>query len=150
MELCASGNRPQAAMKTRANNDERSTGELFHDLSEQSSRLIHQEVALAQAELIQKGAQAGIGIGLLGGAGILVLYGLGALTAGAILLLSTAVNGWIAAVIVAGGFLIVAATAAIVGRARLARSGPALPKTAIETTRHDVETIRASIHEGRS
>lgn len=139
-------------MATTTNNgrDNRSTSELMRDLSEQSTRLIRQEMALARAELTQKGAQAGFGIGLFGGAGILSLYGLGALTAGGILLLSTAMKAWIAAVIIAGGILIVAGAAALIGKARLARAAPPLPGATIETARQDVETIRASIREGRS
>ena len=51
----------------------RSTSDLVHDLSEQTSQLIRQEIALAQTELTEKGAQAGVGIGLVAGAGILAL-----------------------------------------------------------------------------
>ena len=138
------------ATTTNDAGDNRSTSELIRDLSEQSTRLIRQEMALARAELIEKGAQAGFGIGLFGGAGLLSLYGLGALTAGAILLLSTAMKAWMAAVIVAGGFLIVAGAAALIGKARLARAAPPVPEATIETAKQDVETIRASIKEGRS
>jgi hypothetical protein len=139
-------------MATTTNNagNNRSTSELIRDLSEQSTRLIREEMALARAELIEKGAQAGFGIGLFGGAGLLSLYGLGALTAGGILLLSTAMKAWMAAVIVAGGFLIVAGAAALIGKARLARAAPPVPEATIETAKQDVETIRASIKEGRS
>jgi hypothetical protein len=137
---------------TTTNNgkDNRSTSELIRDLSEQSTQLIRQEVALARAELAQKGAQAGFGIGLFGGAGILSLYGLAALTASGILLLSTAMKAWIAALIIAGGILIVAGAAALVGKARLRGAAPPLPEATIETAKQDVETIRASIREGRS
>ena len=138
------------ATTTNDAGDNRSTSELIRDLSEQSTRLIRQEMALARAELIEKGAQAGFGIGLFGGAGLLSLYGLGALTAGGILLLSTAMKAWMAAVIVAGGFLIVAGAAALIGKARLARAAPPVPEATIETAKQDVETIRASIKEGRS
>jgi Putative Actinobacterial Holin-X, holin superfamily III len=130
--------------------DNRSTSELIHDLSGQTTRLIRQEIGLARAELTQKGAQAGLAIGLLGGAGILSLYGLGALTAGGILLLSTAMKPWVAAVIIAAGILIVAGAAALVGKARLARAAPPVPEATIQTAKKDVATIRASIREGRS
>jgi hypothetical protein len=135
---------------TKNGKDNRSTSELIHDLSEQSSRLIRQEIALARAELTHKGAQAGLGIGLLGAAAILSLYALGALTAGGILLLSTAVKAWIAAGIIAGSILLAAGAAALIGKTRLARAAPAVPEATIETAKRDVETIRASIREGRS
>ncbi|MGO9892025.1 MAG: phage holin family protein [Solirubrobacteraceae bacterium] len=137
---------------TTANNgkDNRSTSELIHDIADQTTRLIRQEMALAQAELTQKGAQAGFGIGLFGGAGVLSLYGLAALTASGILLLATAMKAWIATLIIAGGILLVAGAAALVGKARLRRAAPPLPEATIETAKQDVETIRASIREGRS
>lgn len=128
----------------------RTTTELLRDLSEQSTRLIHQEIALARAELTHKSGNARFGTGLFGAAGILSLYGLGALTAGGILLLSSAMKAWIAAVIVAGGILVVAGVAAVIGKARLARAAPPFPEAAIETAKQDVEAIRPSIREGRS
>jgi Flp pilus assembly protein TadB len=139
-------------MAARTNNgkDKRSMSELIRDLSEQSTRLMRQEAALAQAELTEKGVQAGLGIGLFGAAAILALYGLGALTAAGILLLSTATKPWVAAVIVAGGVLIVAGAVALMARARLARIAPPVPEATIKTAKQDVETIRESIREGRS
>ena len=107
-------------------------------------------MALARAELIQKGAQARLGIGLVCVAGVLALYGFGALIAGAILLLATAVKAWVAAVIIAGGAVIAAGAAAGLGKVRLARAAPPLPEATIETANEDVATIRASIREGRS
>jgi hypothetical protein len=128
----------------------RSTSELVRDLSEQSSRLIRQEMALAWAELAQKGVEAGVGMGLLGGAAILGLYGLGALTASGILLLATAMKAWVAAVVIAGGILAVAGVAALIGKTRLAQAAPPVPEATIETAKQDVRTIRASVLEGRS
>ena len=138
-------------MATRTNSEgNRSTTELIHDLSEQSTRLIREEMALARDEVTQTAARAGFGIGLLVVAGVLSLYGLGALTAGGILLLSTAAKAWIAAVIVAGGILIVASATALIARTQVARAAPPVPEVTIETAKQDVETIRTSIHEGRS
>jgi len=135
---------------TKAGGDDRSTTELIRDLSEQSSRLIRQEVALTRADLTQKGAQAARGIGLVVGSGILSLYGLGALIASGILLLSTATNAWIAALIVAGAILLAAGAAALIGKARLTRAAPSPLEAALETATRDMEALRASIREGRS
>ena len=59
----------------------RSLGELFGKLSTETSTLIRQEMALARAELIEKGKEAGKGAGLFGGAGVVGLLAAGALTA---------------------------------------------------------------------
>jgi len=128
----------------------RSTSELVRELSEQSTRLIRQEMALARAELTEKGVEARFGMELLGAAGVLSLYGLGALAAAAILLLATTLKAWLAATIVGGGILIVAASAALMGKAHLARTAPPIPEATIETARQDLDTIRASIREGRA
>src|SRR3954462_7777784 len=94
---------------------ERPTGELVKDLSAQVSTLVRQELELAKVELTAKGKQAGIGAGMLGGAGLFALYGVGALVACAILALSTVVDGWLAALIVAAVLFVVAGVLALAG-----------------------------------
>src|SRR5881397_3410027 len=79
---------------------EASVAELVKQLSEQTSRLARQEVELAKAELAEKGKRAGVGAGMFGGAGVFGFYALGALVATAILALATAVDAWLAALIV--------------------------------------------------
>ena len=78
---------------------ERPVGDLVQELSQQTATLVRQEMRLAQAELQEKGKHAGIGAGMFGGAGLVALYGVGALIAAAILLIGTAVEPWIAALI---------------------------------------------------
>src|SRR5512133_4127379 len=87
---------------------DRSLGELLKQLSEQTTRLVHQELELAKAELQQKGRQAGMGAGMFGGAGALGLAALGALTACFILALDAVMAAWLAALIVAVVFGVVA------------------------------------------
>ena len=74
---------------------DRSIAELLKQLSDQTATLVRQELDLAKAELTVKGKRAGVGAGMLGGAGMFGLYALGALTACVILLLSTAMTGWL-------------------------------------------------------
>lgn len=71
---------------------ERSVAELIQQATAQTQTLVRDEIRLAQLELTEKGKQASLGAGLFGGAGGLSLYGLGALAAGLILLLATAVD----------------------------------------------------------
>jgi hypothetical protein len=54
---------------------ERPAGDLVKDLSEQVSRLVRDELNLAQVEMTAKGKRAGAGAGLLGGSGLLALHG---------------------------------------------------------------------------
>ena len=77
-----------------------SMADLVQRLSQQTATLVRQEMHLAQAELKQKGKRAGMGTGLLGGAGVIGLAALGALVAALILVLGKAVDMWISAFIV--------------------------------------------------
>jgi hypothetical protein len=51
------------------------TGELIGQLGDQLSRLVRDEVRLAQAEATQNAKRLGMGAGLFGGAGVLALVG---------------------------------------------------------------------------
>jgi len=77
---------------------ERSLGDLFADLSQQTSLLIRQEVQLAKTEFSQKAAQAGRAGAMLGAGGALVNAALLALTATIVLLLVRfGLDAWAAA-----------------------------------------------------
>jgi putative superfamily III holin-X len=79
---------------------ERSTAELVKLATEQVSALVRDELKLAQVEMTRKGKQAGSGAGLLGGGGLIALYGVGCLIACVIIAISKAVPAWLAALIV--------------------------------------------------
>src|SRR3954462_14060003 len=120
-----------------ATTSDTSTNELVQELASQTSTLIRQELALAQVELRGKGTRAGIGGGLFGAAGLFALYGLGALIAAIVLALATAVDGWLAALIVAVVLFAAAGVAALVGKGRVSKATPAAPEQAIASTKQD-------------
>jgi uncharacterized membrane protein YqjE len=124
---------------------DKSVGDLVRNLSEDLSRLVRDEIRLAQAEVGEKAKKAGIGIGAFGGAGVVALYGLGVLIAAAVLGLAAAVPAWLAALIVAVVLFVVAAVAALIGRKKLQEAAPPVPTRAIETTKADVAEIKESI-----
>lgn len=130
----------------RAAARERSTGELVSQLSEQMSRLIRDEMQLARLEMARKGKQAGIGAGLLGGSGLIALYGVGCLLACAIIAISGVLAAWLAALIVGAALLLVSGIAALIGRGRLRRATPPVPEEAVGSVRADVEEIRERAH----
>jgi membrane protein len=123
--------------------------ELVKQLSEQTSRLARHEVELARAELMAKGKRAGLGAGMFGGAGIVALYAVGALTAAAILGLSKAVAGWAAALIVAGALGALAGVLALGGRREVQQAVPPVPEQATESVKEDVEVAKARAQAGR-
>jgi uncharacterized membrane protein YqjE len=122
---------------------DQSTADLLKRLSEQTSTLVRQEIRLAQLELQEKGKRAGIGAGLFGGSGLVALYGLGALIAAAILALATAVDGWLAALIVAAVLFAVAGVMALTGKKQVDQATPPVPEQAIETVKEDVDEVKA-------
>jgi hypothetical protein len=122
---------------------ERPLGELVQDLSRQTSTLIRQEMRLAQAELTEKGRHAGKGAGMFGGAGLVALYGVGALITAAILGLATVLEPWIAAAAVGAGLLLVAGILALTGKKELEEAGPPKPEQALDSVEQDIATVRA-------
>ena len=126
-----------------------SASDLVKQLSEQTSRLVRQEMELAKVELSEKGKQAGIGAGLLGGGGLFALYALGALTATMIAALSLAMDTWLAALIVTVVWAAVAGVMALLGKARVQKSTPPIPEQSVESVKEDVQWTKTSAQRGR-
>ena len=137
-------------MPSNTTPEDRPVGELVGDLASQTSALVRKELELAKVELTQKGKAAGVGAGMFGGAGISALYGLGALTACAILALAQAIEGWVAALIVAVVWFAIAGVLALAGKSKAQKATPPIPEQAIETTRDDVAVTKARVKEARS
>ncbi|MGH2891857.1 MAG: phage holin family protein [Solirubrobacteraceae bacterium] len=129
--------------------DERPVAELLKELSEQTSTLVHQELELAKLELAQKGKRAGIGAGMFGGAGVVGLYAVGALTAAVVLLLATAITGWLAALIVAAAYGLLAGGLALAGRSQVQQATPPVPQQATESVKEDVQWAKAKAQQAR-
>lgn len=142
--------RDSSITERRTSAEDASISELIQQLSEQTSRLARQEVELAKAEVTTKGKRLGIGAGAFGGAGLVALFGLGALTAAVILLLATAVTAWLAALIVAAVYLAVAGALALVGKSKVESATPPLPERAMASVKQDVEQTKLRAKEGRA
>jgi Putative Actinobacterial Holin-X, holin superfamily III len=117
---------------------ERSIGELLKQLSEETTRLVHQELELAKAELTQKGKQAGAGAGFFGAAGAIGLLAAAALTTCFILALDAVMPAWLAALLVAVGYGVIAWVVVKQGQAKMKAAGPPVPEQTIETVKEDV------------
>jgi uncharacterized membrane protein YqjE len=121
---------------------EHSVGELVKQMTEQVSTLVRDELRLAQVEMTRKGKQAGLGAGILGGGGLIALYGVGCLIACAIIGLSHVVQPWIAALIVGAALLAIAAAAALMGKGRIQQATPPVPTEALDSVKADAEEIK--------
>lgn len=127
---------------TQPHMNDRQVGELVQELSRQTATLVRQELQLAQLEMKEKGKRAGIGAGLFGGAGVVALYGGGALIAAIILVLATALEAWIAAVIVAVVLFAVAGILALTGKKQVEQATPPAPEQAIASTKRDIDEVK--------
>jgi uncharacterized membrane protein YqjE len=117
-------------------------GDLVRQLSEQTATLVRKEMQLAQVELQEKGKRAGIGAGLFGGAGVVALYGVGALVAAAVLALATAVAPWLAALIVGVVLFAIGGVAALTGKKQVEQAVPPAPEQAIESGKRTVDEVK--------
>ncbi len=123
-------------------------GDLFKQLSADLSTLIRQELTLAQAELTQKGKRAGLGAGLMGAAGIAALLALGSITACLIAALATAMQTWLAALIVAALYGAGAGVLALSGKNRVGEAAPPTPEQTVETVKEDVQWAKTQLSSG--
>jgi uncharacterized membrane protein YqjE len=126
-----------------------SVADLLKQLSEQTSRLASLEVALAKAEAREKGKQAGVGASMLGGASLFGLLASGTLTAALVLALATAMNDWLAALIVGVVYLVIAGVLVLIGRQRLRRAAPFAPEQTTESVKEDVEWVKNQARSAR-
>jgi hypothetical protein len=136
---------PVVASTATSATDHRSTAELVMLAAEQVSTLVRDELKLAQVELAQKGKRAGRGVGMFGGAGLVALYGVGALIAAAIIALAAVMPAWLSALLVGVVLLAVAGILALLGKSQVSKAGPPVPQDAVASVKADIDTITHSV-----
>jgi uncharacterized membrane protein YqjE len=129
---------------------ERSTGDLLKELSDHTTTLVKQEIDLAKAELSEKGKKAGKGAGMFGGAGLFGVFSFAALTTCIIAALESPLNLWLAALIVAVVYAVIAGVLALQGRNKVQEAGPPVPEQATESVKEDVEWAKTRAKSGRT
>jgi hypothetical protein len=107
--------------------------------------LARQELQLAKAEMSEKGKKAGAGVGFIGVAGGIALLAGGAFTAFLILALDGVMPNWLAALLVAVAYGVVAAVLFTVGRNRVQEAGPLVPEQTIDSVKEDVQWAKTQI-----
>jgi hypothetical protein len=128
--------------------DSRPTGSLLSDAINQLTRLVRGEVALAKAEIAQNVRNAGLGIGLLVGAVVLVLVALNVLAAALVAALAeTGLGAGWSALIVGVVILVVAAILAMRGLNALKPENLA-PSRTVRNVQADAQTIKENVSNG--
>ncbi len=121
--------------------DDRSLGELFSELAQETTTLVRQEVNLATTEMTQKASRAGRHIGVLAAGGAVAYAGLLAILAAVIVLLNNVMPLWLSA-------LLVGIVVALVGYFLIRKGLDALkredlsPRQTIDTLKEDQQWIK--------
>lgn len=129
---------------------EQPLGEVLKQTTQDAADLFRAEVALAKAEVREKGQQLGAGAGLVIGGAVFGLAALGALTAFLIMLLAEWLDsGWAAALIVTVLWAVVAAILALAGKSRIQKAAPPAPTETTQSVKEDVQWVKTQTQSGR-
>ncbi|NKQ57804.1 phage holin family protein [Amycolatopsis sp. K13G38] len=116
-------------------------GELGANIGE----LVRRELRVAAREVRAKGEQGGLGVVLLGAAGVSALYAGGFALRGLVLTLEKALPEWLATLCVAGTLSVGAGVAGMFGLRRLHGALPLLPEQA---SAEASEAVQAAVRDG--
>ncbi len=122
--------------------DPRTSGQLAAAMSEQVSRLVKDEIALATADVKTKAGKLAVGGAMLGAAGLLGFAALVALLVAGGLGLALVFASWLAALIMGGVFILLAAVLALRGLRLLKRGSPPVPKEALDGLKTDLGIVK--------
>ena len=125
--------------------DERSLGDLFSDLSRETTTLVRQEVQLAKAELTQSATEVARGIGMLVAGGAVAYAGLLFLLLAIVFgLIEAGWDAWLSALVV--GLVVVAIGAVLVLRAcESLKPANLAPQKTVETLKEDAAWAKEQI-----
>lgn len=125
--------------------NEASTAQLLGQLQEQTTRLVRDELRLAQREFQESARHAGIGAGLISAAGLLAVLGLMTAVAAAVAAIALALPVWAAALIVAAVLFIGAGVAAMVSRSQ-AKQVPPPAAASVDSVKQDLDELKEARH----
>jgi tetrahydromethanopterin S-methyltransferase subunit C len=123
---------------------DRSLGDLFSTLANQTSTLVRKEVELARTEMTQKVTSLGRDAGMIGAGAVLGLGAYGALIATLIVVLDLWLPLWAAALIVTVVLAIIAFVLVQMGINAIKRIDPA-PRQTIKTLQDDVAWAKEQV-----
>jgi hypothetical protein len=121
---------------------DKSMPELVGDLIIEITDLVREEIAMAKAELSEKIGAAGRGAGYLSGSMVAGLMALGSATALAIIALALVVDAWLAAAIVTGSWILLAAILFLTGTRQVKEAVPPVPQKTVQTLKEDAKWAR--------
>ncbi len=125
--------------------EERSLGELFSELSRETSTLVRKEVELAKTEITDKATKAGKNIGFLAVGGAVAYAGFLTLIAAVVMLIGLAIPWWLSALIV--GVIVAGVGYALVQKGlSTLKAMDFKPQETIETLKEDKAWAKQQMH----
>ena len=115
-------------------------------VADKASSVVRLELALAAAELKRKLRALALGIVLVAGAAVFVLFGLVLGLATIAAALATVFSTWLAFLIVTGGLFVLAGVLAVLGIGRIKKGTPPVPEQAIAEAKLTAEALRNGKH----
>ena len=132
-------------MASNTQAQERSLGELFADLSRETSELVRHEVALAKAELSEKAARVGKDVGLISVGGALAYAGVLTLVAALVMgLAALGIDWWVSALLVGAVVLVAGYLSTQKGLSALKRE-QVTPTETIDTLKENAQWAKGQI-----
>jgi hypothetical protein len=121
--------------------EERSLGDLFSELANETGNLVRQEIKLARTEITHKATSAGKDVGMIGAGGALAYAGLLALIAAVIIGLGELIPMWLSALIV--GLVVVGIGYMLIQRGLTAlKQIDPMPTQTIATLKEDKDWVK--------
>jgi hypothetical protein len=130
------------AMADERKDGRKSVFALIGELPSIVTTLIKDEIEQIKREAVTRLKTAGIGIGLVAGAAVILYFAAFPLMAAVILGIGEALPLWLSALIVGVALLLVAVVLALLGIRRLKRGVPPVPKEAVDSVKDDVKAFK--------
>ncbi|CAN5695158.1 phage holin family protein [soil metagenome] len=124
--------------------EERSLGDLFSELANETGTLVRQEVALAQVEMTQKATKVGKNVGYLIVGGSVAFAAFQAFIAALIIGLSYMIPAWTAALLV-GIIVAIAAVILIMSALNALKNTELAPRQTVETIKEDAKWLKDQV-----
>jgi uncharacterized membrane protein YqjE len=121
-----------------------SLGTAAKSVAEHASSIVRLELELAQIELKKKATALGVGLGLLGGALLVLVYGVGFLFATIAAGVATFLPVWASLLIVTAFLFLVTGILAFIGIKKVQRGTPPVPKQAIDEAKLTTQALKSN------
>lgn len=121
-----------------------SLGTAAKSVAEHASSIVRLELELAQIELKKKATALGVGLGLLGGALLVLVYGVGFLFATIAAGLATFLPVWASLLIVTAFLFLVTGILAFIGIKKVQRGTPPVPRQAIDEAKLTTQALKSN------